>query len=279
MRLGTLENSSVERILAAFNSAFSDYIVPLQLTVQQLQDKMPGDQVDLRLSPAAFENDQLIGFILHGYDPSKPSMAYNAGTGVVPSKRGQGVTSRLYQYILPSLAAKGIDTIQLEVITENKPALSVYEKLGFKIERTFNCYRGSMDVVSPNKNFIISELGHYDWDTLTSYWDCTPSWQNSIAAMEALKEKTVSIAAYRDQTIVGYLVYNPQSKRVLQFAVNNAWREEGAGEALFAYISSNYSKDVSMINVDSNSKFTANLLERIGLKNYISQYEMQWRFR
>jgi len=84
----TLENISTETLLDVFNLSFSDYIVPFCLTKEQLEDKIKSDGIDLSLSVGAFENDALIAFIFHGYDViDYVKYAYNAGTGVIPSKR------------------------------------------------------------------------------------------------------------------------------------------------------------------------------------------------
>ncbi len=63
----TLENISLADITEVFNLAFSDYIVPLKLTEDQLADKIISDNIKLEYSVGAFENKKLVGFILHGY--------------------------------------------------------------------------------------------------------------------------------------------------------------------------------------------------------------------
>src|SRR5258706_13798692 len=111
----TLENTNKIDLLEAFNRSFSDYIVPLSLTYDQFESKIQIDRIDLELSIGAFENNKLIGFILHGFDViNDQNVAYNAATGVIPEKRGNRLTAKLYEYILPQLRAKKANKIQLE---------------------------------------------------------------------------------------------------------------------------------------------------------------------
>jgi ribosomal protein S18 acetylase RimI-like enzyme len=142
MEIRTLSGCSHQEILAAFNGSFSDYFVPLQLTLEQLENKMRTELVDAELSVGAFADDNLIGFILHAYDIVEGrKTVYNAGTGVIPNYRGEGLTRQMYDFVLPELRAKEIDSLILEVITENAAAIRSYEKVGFRRVRKLTGYK------------------------------------------------------------------------------------------------------------------------------------------
>ena len=96
MKITTLETSNIEDILSVFNSSFSDYSIPLQLNISQLKSKIEVDHVDLSLSVGAFENEKLVGFVLHGTSIlNGEKVAYNGGTGVIPEKSVLGCFSQL----------------------------------------------------------------------------------------------------------------------------------------------------------------------------------------
>ena len=195
--LRTLENISTKELLETFNSSFSDYIIPSYLTKEQLEDKIQSDSIKLEFSVGAFENNQLIAFILHGYDIiDNLKTVYNAGTGVIPAKRGNKLTSKLYEYVLPILYKNNINKILLEVITTNETAIKIYKNIGFKIIREFNCFKGSLNLTNTNSEYEISKLEEYDWQKLNSFWDLKPSWQNSVTAVEKLKKSNISIGIY-----------------------------------------------------------------------------------
>jgi len=275
-RLQTLENSSIEELLEAFNLSFSDYVVPFCLTKQQLEDKIKSDGIKLELSAGAFEDNQLIAFVLHGYDVvGNLKVAYNAGTGVIPAKRGNKLTARLYEYVLPILHNNAIDKVLLEVITTNQPAIATYEGIGFKVIREFNCFKGAINVAATREDFEIRALDAYDWHMLHSFWDVKPSWQNSITAVEKLKPVTISIGLYENEKLSGYAIFNPATRRIHQLSVDKDHRKRGAGKQLLGYIAAHYGKDFSAINVDEASKDTLAFMTGTGMHTYIKQYEME----
>lgn len=279
MTFKTLESIALTELLHAFNTSFSDYLVPLHLTEQQLKDKIISDNIQLDLSAGAFDGNQLIGFILHGYDVIKGlKVVYNAGTGVIPSHRGNKITAQLYNFILPVLKEIGTDKILLEVITGNERAIKIYGKIGFEIIRTLNCNKGTIAAQSP-ENYAIKNLNNYDWAQMQSFWDIHPSWQNSIRAVDSLKMTNISVGVYHNEEIAGYLIYNPISKKIQQFGVHKDNRKKGIAKKLFHHIATNYSEDVAVINVDDNSKATAGFLESLNLKPFVRQYEMEWNLK
>ncbi|MEO1486117.1 MAG: GNAT family N-acetyltransferase, partial [Bacteroidota bacterium] len=164
MQIKTLSGVSPEQILKVFNTSFSDYLVPLQLTTEQLETKMKADATELSISCGVFEDEQLVAFILHGSDTIKgEKVAYNGGTGVVPSKRGMRLTTKMYEFILPILVSKGIKRLILEVISNNVPALKSYQGVGFKTKRELLCYKGVELTLSLKGPAILKPLGTYDW--------------------------------------------------------------------------------------------------------------------
>lgn len=274
--LKTLENITTEKLLEVFNLSFSDYVVPFCLTKEQLEDKIKSDSIKLEFSVGAFEDEQLIAFILHGYDTiDNLKIVYNAGTGVIPAKRGNKLTAKLYEYILPILQENDIDKLLLEVITTNEPAIKTYKNIGFKIIRELNCYKGSLNITNTNNDFEIRELEAYDWQKLHSFWDLKPSWQNSITAVEQLKKSNISIGIYDREKLLGYTIFNPKIKRIHQLSVDKNYRRKGVGRQLLAHIATNYGKEISIINVDNTSAETLNFFNAIGLDIYIKQYEME----
>lgn len=274
--LKTLENIPTEKLLEVFNLSFSDYVIPFCLTKEQLEDKIKSDSIKLEFSLGAFEDDQLIAFVLHGYDTiDNLKIAYNAVTGVVPTKRGNKLTAKLYEYILPILHENDIDKVLLEVITTNEPAIKTYKNIGFKIIRELNCYKGSLNITDTSNDFEIRELQAYDWQKLQSFWDLKPSWQNSITAVEKLKKSNISIGVYDGEKLLGYTIFNPKIKRIHQLSVDKNYRRKGVGRQLLAHIATNYGKDISAINIDNTSAETLKFFNAIEMDIYIKQYEME----
>lgn len=274
--LQTLENIPTEKLLEVFNLSFSDYVVPFFLTKEQLVDKLKSDSINLEFSVGAFEENQLIAFILHGYDfVDNLKMVYNAGTGVLPTKRGNQLTRKLYEYVLPILNKKGIDKVVLEVIATNEPAIQTYKKIGFTKSRELNCFKGTLNIANAHSDFKIRKMETYEWQKFHSFWDIKPSWQNSITALENIKNTTIPIGIYENEKLVGYTIFNPKLKRIHQLSVDKEYRRKEVGRQLLKYISKNYEKDITIINVDTTSEATSEFMKDIGLKIYVMQYEME----
>jgi ribosomal protein S18 acetylase RimI-like enzyme len=274
MEIRTLRDSDTDQVLIAFNEAFSGYFVPLQLTKEQLLNKIRSEGIDLGYSTGAFLNGRLSGFILHAIDLiDNKKTVYNGGTGVIPGQRSKGLTQRMYDFILPVLIAEKVDNVILEVIAENMAAIKTYEKIGFKIKRKLACYKGESRA-ERNDGLIIKELREYDWDKLKTFWDFTPAWQNSENVVERQKDNNISYGAFIDDKLAGYIVYNPLSKRVQQFAVDKHHRRKKIASGLFACISQP-GTSLSLINVDEYSVGTDRFLKQIGLEKFLEQYEMQ----
>lgn len=271
-----LADISAATLLAAFNESFSDYLVPLQLTMEQLERKLISDSIDLSYSAGVFEDEKLIGFILHGIGViNGEKAAYNAGTGVIPSKRGQQLTKLMYQFIVPSLEAAGIRNCYLEVLEKNIPAIKSYESVGFEVKRTLSCFKGTPKIQKNDHPHQVIRLNGMDWDRCLTFWDWLPSWQNSITALKNIGEGNNSIGIYQDEKLVAYASYNPQNNRISQFAVDKNYRNKGLGSALFEYIYKERNAEISLINIDANATETITFLKSIGLEVFITQYEMK----
>jgi len=275
MEIKTLNGIDHKEILDVFNESFSDYFIPFKLSQEQLDAKMLVDKTDLNLSVGAFENGKLIAFILHGFDRiNNENIIYNGGTGVIPRKRGAGLTHKMYQVILPILIEKGIHKLLLEVITDNIQAIKSYEKSGFKTNRALLCYKGTVSVSNSNLNFDIQNLQDYNWELMESFWDINPTWQNSKSVSNALQHSNISLGAFLNNQLVGYILYNPISKRIQQIAVSEDYRRKGIASSLFFELIKKYGNSFSIINVDKSSKSMPVFLDKIGFDMNLEQLEM-----
>jgi ribosomal protein S18 acetylase RimI-like enzyme len=127
---------------AAFIEAFADYaMTSTGLTEERLFLRMEKNAVDYDLSVSAYDEDRMVGFTLLGVDSWGGSRtAYDAGTGIVPAFRGQGLARRMFDRALPVLRERGVERFSLEVLQQNEPAIRAYKKSGFEITRQLRSY-------------------------------------------------------------------------------------------------------------------------------------------
>lgn len=276
MEFKTLVNTSVQQILETFNESFLDYFVPFKLTLDQLEQKIKSEKINLQLSAGVFDNDNLIGFILHGQElVDGVNLLYNGGTGVIPSYRGNGLTRQMYQYLFPRIKSAKVDQLVLEVITKNKAAIKSYEKVGFEIVRVFDCFRGKVKPIENNLNLEIREIEKLDWTIAQSFWEVKPSWQNSKHVIEEDRGATRLRGAYVNKTLAGYIITNATANRIKQIAVNPSFRRKGIAKALVCQIAQSGENEVSIINVDNKSITLVSFFNALEMNNFLQQYEMK----
>src|SRR5580765_279274 len=121
------------KLYEAFIDAFSDYVLPFALTEAQFRNHIVLNAVDLKRTVGCIDGDKLSGFSLNGFGEWEGrSTVYDAGTGVVPSRRRQGISKAMFDLMLPVFERQGIEQFLLEVVTTNTAAIALYENLGFR---------------------------------------------------------------------------------------------------------------------------------------------------
>ncbi|WP_213277136.1 GNAT family N-acetyltransferase [Chryseobacterium indologenes] len=278
MEFKTLAHITIDELLSVFNHSFSDYVVPFHLTKQVLVSKITAEKLDMDLSAGAFEDGKLVGFILQSEKVENgEKIIYNGGTGVIPESRGKGLVRKMYDFIIPVLKERNANTLLLEVIEGNQPAIRAYENLGFSIVRRLLCFNGSIKQGKENAEVSIKDLKDFQWEKLRSFWDIEPSWQGSVFVLEPMPENYITLGAYIEEKLVGYIVYGPASEKIYQFAVDKSFRNQGVGTMLFNAISKkNGGQTIALNNVDDSSENASKFLsERAGLNNWLSQFEMK----
>jgi ribosomal protein S18 acetylase RimI-like enzyme len=276
IRFDTLDNIGLPKICEAFNLAFSDYIVPIQLTLPLLQQKMQGENTQLAGSIGAFDGDELVGLILHGADtwPGTGTL-YNGGTGVIPAYRGLRLVQQMYGHFRPLYREQGIQRIILEVIDTNTPAIKAYLNSGFTTSRVFLCYRGLPVVERGNRQIRLQAEASPDWQLLSSFSDQLPSWANSYKSIQREGAATTTWVAYERDTVVGFISVYTGTKRIRQLAVHPQYRGRGIGSTLLRHITLLLQGPFSIINITDENKGLQQFLLKTGFTPTVSQYEME----
>lgn len=274
MQIRTLTIEYREALLGAINTAFADYIVPYQLNKEQLMAKIASENIQMEKSVGIFAEGNLIAFMMHGVrEQNGNKVIYNAGTGVLPEYRGQGLVSKMYDYILPYLKECQVKKIVLEVIETNQSAIRAYEKNGFSIKRKLLCFAGRIQTNVDSNIASIQIIDNLSFDVFESFWDVRPSWQSDSPSMDILKPE--ALGAFVKNELIGYLFFNLANRRLYQIAISPAYRRKGVGTQLLASIQQQITEEkVQLNNVDEGAKNLILFLKRRGLTTVINQLEM-----
>ena len=261
-----------------FNTAFSDYILPMALTSEQLALKLKSDLVDLDLSIGAFDGELLVGFVLVGrHTVRDKKMAYCASVGVIPSHRGLALTKSMYEALLYKLKENDFNIALLECIIGNEKALKIYQDIGFQIRRRVSCYeKGTVRHFNllDHPEIRVLEASNINWGLFASYWDFIPTWQNDFAAIQQHLDHNKILGIYIDNILVGYLIGNVLRGRIFQIAIHHSYRRRGLAKALLNAWLRDYTSEIFCINVPKEYVPMQNLIYDLGLRPSVDQYEM-----
>lgn len=264
----------------AFIAAFADYVITFDLSEQQFRNHFALNAVDLRSSVGMIENDKLVAFTLNGFGQwNGRRTVYDAGTGVLPDFRRRGYGFAMFDVMMPIFKERGYEQYLLEVVTTNKNAISMYEKLGFGKIRTLSLLEIAGEVNFGHEALLSVELrdiDHPDWEYLQTFWDGEPSWQNSASAIERSRLNKRFIGAFHQDVCLGYIVYSAGNGRIAQIAVDPNYRGLGIGSQLLKklFAEHNGGSAPQVINIDRSLHEAMTFFENRGFKTKLNQFEM-----
>jgi ribosomal protein S18 acetylase RimI-like enzyme len=251
----TLSHDDFESLCAAFTAAFSDYVVRLSPSREQLLEMFTRRGWVPELSVGAFDGDRMVAFTVNGVDGDR---AYDSGTGVIPSHRRLGLAREL---MLRSFELLRPRAYVLEVLDNNERAHALYRELGFVETRALQCWGYE---ASGHQDFEASRV-----DPESSWWDVQPSWQNSIGSVARARSPHVVIGNED-----GYAIVFPENGDLAQLAVRPEARRRGIGLALLQQAAQIAEKPLRIMNVDERDAGIAAFLESVGAKRTVRQFEM-----
>ena len=269
MEITNLSKTSLASIVDCLSESFKNYFVKMPSDVDFWKNRFNAARVDYSLSFGVFDNHKLVAFILHGIDThNHQKTAFNTGTGVLESYRGQKLVDKMYAHAIPKLKEEGIEKCMLEVIDENHRAIKVYERIGFSKERFLYCFNGSPKGIEHAS--ILEKADILNYPNYTNDLQHFYSWDNSL---DAIRKSPDMFDAYLVKTengkVIGYFVLNNLTKALIQI---EAFEDEHWG-VIFDAIQTRVSS-VKINNVDSSRTELIKLFTDSGLDKYINQFEM-----
>ena len=275
-----LSDDYFQPLYDVFIEAFSDYVVPFALTELQFKNHIILNAVDLSRTVGCIEEGKLVGFSLNGFGEweGKPTV-YDAGTGVVPTHRRNGLSEAMFDMMLTVFREEGITQCLLEVVTTNAGAIKLYEKLAYGPVRELALLQCDGRIVgrsTTSTEVTIRDITEPDWDILKTFWDGKPSWQNSIDAMSRSRKMKRLIGAFLNGKCVGYIIFSSKFGRVAQMAVSKDHRRQGIGTALVRAMQEATADGFSMqvINIDKSLTGAMEFFKDRGFYERLSQHEM-----
>lgn len=279
MEIKSLEKTDFDTLFRAFGRAFADYEV--QLNAEQLRAMLTRRGFDPALSFAAFDGAQIAAFTLNGIGNfNGVPTAYDTGTGTLKEYRGTGLGTEIFRHSMPHLRRAGVGQYLLEVLQHNTKAVSVYRNLGFETVREFNYFcRANTEIVdrgdTPRLPHSVRRIDPEKFASISSFWDFTPSWQNSFESIGRAAGDFVSLGVFTEEELAGYCVFEPASGDVAQIAVKRQYRRKGiAGLLLREMLRLNRNDSLKIINTDVSCGSITGFLQAKNIVPQGKQFEM-----
>ncbi|MBT3181941.1 MAG: GNAT family N-acetyltransferase [Deltaproteobacteria bacterium] len=280
---GTLADVGISKLLDAWNAAFSDYKVKIDMTEWLLSSFMKQNGVQLEKSIGAFDGEELIGIWLNGMRTiDGVSSAYDSGTAIHPEYRSKGISGMMAKKSGEVIRAYGVEQYILEVFTDNERAKGVYLKDGFEITRELICFKNKTPISTTEGslgNDITFKESAIDDEFMNarSKMEYVPSWQNRDEAVHAIAGQMRAVNISAGGRAMGYGIMQTTRGRIPQIGfADDAWNTDipsmllGKLCSLLTEVS-----EVAIINVDVNATNTIKLFRDAGFEEMVRSYEMK----
>ncbi len=279
-----LSPDELSEVHDTFVRAFDDYPLDMRyMTSEVTLNRALKNGIDFESSVGVYDGDMMVGFTLIGVDHWNGVLsAFDIATGLVKPYRGKGIAGELFEYATNRLKARGVKRLQLEVLQDNDAAVKAYLKAGFKVTREFDCLELDLNRAvfhrNANERIAIQSVPRDRLGEFSESLDWLPSWENSLASIQRIRDDVWVYAAQLDGDAAGILAYYPTLNWVLNVVVHRHHRLQGIGTGLVKHLVDRLwgrAPRVKMINVLSSDEVMLRFAHVIGFEVYARQYEME----
>lgn len=267
----SLTNTSLSTIVECLSVAFADYSVSMPSSTEYWNDRWEAAGVDYNLSYGYFDNDRLVGFVIHAIGMKHDKLNFfNLGTGVIPEFRGQKIVKQIYDICYHELLKRGCDEGRLEVIQSNQKAIKAYQSVGFNLNLELISYYGKF--IEPSGVYNIKNTEFQNLEKYTRFKHHHLAWEHRDSIILHDTSQFNFYELFKNQECVGFAIVKKANSDVAQFGVKNN-NLENYGLELFGALY-NIDNNIKMINVDSRNKSLIQFFEKNNFKVLIKQFEM-----
>lgn len=281
LEIRLLEGISLKEVYETFMESFSDYEVPMQMTIGQFQEMVVTRDIDFNYSVGCFSDEKLIGFIICGYrEIEGEKCCYDGGTGIIPDFRRKGIANKLFTYLVDLLKQKNIEVFLLEVLENNIPAIELYLKNGFITQRRLECFQIKKNEISDyfSKDYILkSDKAEYFELDDRSFYPSLASWQNERLSILNNIDNYEYCSLSCNQQIVAFGFVNKKRGDIPQLRVLRGWENKQLEMFLISELKNRTESEViKFVTLDENSSLI-DILSTTGFSNFVNLYEMTLR--
>lgn len=263
-------------IIEAMNAAYADYLIPIHLSSRSFENLITREAIRLGASAVAWRDGRIVGMGMLGI---RGQRAWIGGMGVLPAYRHQGIGRRVMAYLFDQARQMGIGHVQLEVITENRVALYLYESMGFKITRRLLVLSGEGDLsdvmdweLAPG--VVIEEAGILSLLVHLPEFSAVPApWQRTPESLWQMQDRLDGLSARGgDGRLLGLCLWSGDEEQVGIYFLNGV-TQETIRALLKCLLLRLPRSDFFYLNIPDDDPALP-VLKVAGFQETVSQYEM-----
>lgn len=269
-----LERVSLNDISQCLNATFSDYAIPIRLNEEDLTGLFLASGIDRSLSFGAFFEGQMVGCMLNsrsiyqGY-----RAAFDVATGVVPEHRGKQVFAGLFALSQQTMKQYQIQRYYLEVLQQNTPAISLYQRHGFSITREFVVFNRSASSESQIPEKVqYSAFSAFDFGETDGIHRNKPSYEHTDSLLNLCPD-LYDFAYIKKQDISAWCVFDKRPGEILQFG----WDCIQDLREIVQWLLVRY-PSITVKNMDSTEHKLLDMMASLSFRTVARQYEMVYCF-
>jgi len=208
VELKPMNTCSFQTALNVWNEGFQGYFVDLTLSLDKFLARVTSECLSPEMSFIAFVAEKPVGFLLNGIRAKGVTkVAWNGGTGVIPSYRGKGIGRVLVNKSIELYEAHGVEVATLEAVRDNKSAINLYTNCGYAIveELTFLDSGDSVPSFDLKPGFTVRPVSLSSVGALSFYPDLS-AWQTQWQSLLSSNGEAIIVSDHSGGA-VGYALY------------------------------------------------------------------------
>jgi GNAT superfamily N-acetyltransferase len=197
-----------------FTHGYAGYYTPVTLDAAAFRAMVTPGDLDLDASRVGTLAEEPVAFALLGV---RGTRGWIGGMGVVSAARGQGYGRAAMEAVIEAGRARGLGSIDLEVLEQNSPAFRIYEALGFRERRWLDVLVREPAPLSsaPPPSPAVEALTVGECLALhRAFHPERPSWQRDLPSLEHGAARLEGVGVREARGIGGWALYRRDGKQL-----------------------------------------------------------------
>ena len=266
---------SDQQLAALFTRGYEGYYTPIVLDAAAFRAMVVASDIDLASSRVVSTADGQVAFALLGV---REVRGWIGGMGVVPGVRGRGLGRAVMEAVLSSAALLRLESVDLEVLERNAPAIPIYEALGFRDRRIVEVWvrePGSLPAAPAALPSVVDVPVAECLRRHASLHRVRPPWQRDLPALWHWADRLSACAVRSGDDFAAWVLYREDGKRlnIADAALPGGASPLALEAALRSILATHPDTTLTLVNLPVSDS-AGEVLRRLGATVTMRQREM-----